>query len=272
MDRRRFIGALATFSLHTCVAAPALGQGGAPAPGAPALRVGAFAANPPWEFRQESGEIVGFEVDLVRDVARRLGREATFVNMQFQGLFPAVSSGQVDMAISSVTITPERLKSLSFAQPYYDSDQALAVRAGAALRSLENMRRKVVGVVSASTGDIWTREHRERLGFAEVRRYPGLNEALLDLGAGRIDGFVSDIPALLYFRASQKAAIDVAQRIPTGERYSVMLAKGSPLLGPVDRAIGEMKQDGTLASIHRKWFGVEPDPATSTARVLPVPN
>ena len=91
------------------------------------LTVGANIGNVPWEFQDASGEIVGFEVDLVNEVAKRLGKTVAFENIPFNGLFPAVQSGRINMAVSSITITPKRLESVSFAQPYYDSDQSLTV-------------------------------------------------------------------------------------------------------------------------------------------------
>ena len=96
------------------------------------LVVGANVGNVPWEFQDESGKFVGFEVELVQKAAEGMGMTVRFENIPFNGLFPAVQSQRVAAAISSITITPARLQSLSFTQPYYDSDQSLAVLAGKA--------------------------------------------------------------------------------------------------------------------------------------------
>ena len=92
------------------------------------LKVGANVGNVPWEFQNEKGEIVGFEIDLAQELGKRLNMNVSIVNIPFNGLFAAVQSGQIDAAVSSITITKKRLESVSFAQPYYDSDQSLAVR------------------------------------------------------------------------------------------------------------------------------------------------
>ena len=133
------------------------------------------------------------------------------------------------------------------------------------------MAGKVVGVDTASTGDMWATQHQAEDKFADVRRYEGLNPAMLDLAAGRIDGYVSDIPALLYY-VKDKPQFAVVQRIKTTEQYSVMMAKGSPLVAKIDGVITAMKKDGSLAAIHKTWFGTEPDPALATATVLPIPT
>ena len=235
------------------------------------LKVGANVGNLPWEFQDAKGDIVGFEVDLMKEVAKRLGDDVTLVNIPFTGLFAAVQSGQIDAAVSSITITPKRLASVSFAQPYYDSDQSLTVMAKSGITDLKGMAGKVVGVDTGSTGDIYATQHQAEDKFAEVRRYAGLAPAMLALAAGRIDGYVSDIPALQYY-IKDKPAYKVVERIPTGERYSVMFAKDSPLVGKVDAVLTTLKSEGFIAKLHEKWFGVAPDASTSTVMKAEIPK
>ncbi len=234
------------------------------------LTVGANVGNVPWEFQDASGAFVGFEVELVRKVAEGLGKTVEFVNIPFNGLFPAVQSGRVNAAISSITITPARLQSLSFSQPYYDSDQSLTVLARGGPAGLAGMAGKVVGVDTASTGDQWATAHQAEYKFAEIKRYEGLAPAMLDLQAGRIDGYISDIPAVQYY-IRDKPVFRVADRIPTGEKYGVMFAKAAPLAGQFNAEITKLKEAGFLAELHQKWFGAAPAPGSSTVTVLPMP-
>ncbi len=252
----------------------ALGLAAASSPAARAaetLKVGANIGNVPWEFQDAKGETVGFEVDLMKEVAKRLGDEVTFVNIPFTGLFAAVQSGQIDAAVSSITITPKRLGSVAFAQPYYDSDQSLTVLAKSGIADLKGMAGKVVGVDTGSTGDIYATAHQAEEKVSEIRRYEGLAPAMLDLAAGRIDGYISDIPALQYY-VRDKPAYKVVERIPTGERYSIMFAKGSPLVGKVDAVLTTLKAEGFLAKLHQTWFGVAPDPSTTTVMKAEIPK
>ncbi len=236
-----------------------------------AIRVGANVGNVPWEFQNEKGEIVGFEIDLMNEVGKRLKRPVQFVNIPFQGLFAAVQSGQIDAATSSITITQKRLESVSFAQPYYDSDQSLTVTKASGIKGLEGMKGKTVGVDTGSTGDMWATANQAKTGIKEIRRFEGLNPAMLDLAAGRLDGYISDIPALLYY-VKDKPQFAVVERIKTTEQYSVMFAKDSPLAPKVNEAITAMKQDGTMAKLHETWFGAAPDPDTTTAKVAEMPK
>jgi polar amino acid transport system substrate-binding protein len=223
----------------------------------------------PWEFQDASGAFVGFEVDLVDAVAERLGREYEIVNIPFNGLFSAVQSGRIDIAISSITITDERLQSVSFAQPYYDSDQSLTTAEGGP-QSLEEMEGVTVGVDTGSTGDMWATENAEQYGFADIRRYEGLAPAMLDLEAGRIDGYISDIPALLYY-TKDKPNLNVVQRIETGEKYSMMFAHGAELASEVNDILTTLKEEGVIQDLHEKWFGAAPEEGTSTATVMDMP-
>ena len=259
---RRFALALA---LGMAAAAPSAARA------AETLKVGANIGNVPWEFQDAKGETVGFEVDLMKEVAKRLGDDVTFVNIPFTGLFAAVQSGQIDAAVSSITITPKRLGSVSFAQPYYDSDQSLTVLAKSGIADLKGMAGKVVGVDTGSTGDIYATAHQAEDKVSEIRRYEGLAPAMLDLAAGRIDGYVSDIPALQYY-VRDKPAYKVVERIPTGERYSIMFAKGSPLVEKVDAVLTTLKAEGFLAKLHGTWFGVAPDPSTTTVMKAEIPK
>ncbi|WP_336739298.1 transporter substrate-binding domain-containing protein [Aureimonas altamirensis] len=246
---------IAAFALIAAIASPAAAK---------TLTVGANVGNVPWEFQNEQSEVVGFEVDLVQEVARRLGYdEVKIENIPFNGLFSAVQSGRIDAAISSITITAKRLESVSFAQPYYDSDQSLSVLESSGITGLSGLSGKVVGVDTGSTGDMWATEHQAEYGISDIRRFEGLSPAMLDLAAGRIDGYVSDIPAVEYY-IKDKPQYAVVERIRTGEQYSIMFAKDSPLAAEATKAIGEMKSDGFMAKLHETWFGSAPDATTST--------
>lgn len=235
------------------------------------MKVGANIGNVPWEFQDASGNMVGFEIDLVTEVAKRLGKEAKIENIPFNGLFSAVQSGQIDAAVSSITITRKRLLSVSFAQPYYDSDQSLTVTTASGLKSLDDLKGKVVGVDTGSTGDMWATENQAKYGIAEIRKFEGLAPAMLDLEAGRLDGYISDIPALQYY-VKDKPQFAVIQRIPTGEQYSIMFAKDSPLAADTNKILSDLKKEGFIANLHQKWFGAKAEDTTSTVQERDMPK
>ena len=181
-----------------------------------------------------------------------------------------MQSGRIDIAISSITVTDRRLESVAFVQPYYDSAQSLTVDSQSDIASLDGMRDKVVAVDTGSTGDIWTTANTSRYDFAEIRRFEGIVPAMLDVQSGRVDGYISDIPGLEYF-IRDKPYFTVVQRIETGERYSMILARGNPLADQVNDVISELKRSGFVAQLHREWFGSEPLPDSSTVSVIDRP-
>lgn len=231
------------------------------------LTIGANIGNVPWEFQNAEGQFVGFELDLVREVAARLGKSVEIVNIPFNGLFSAVQSGRIDIAVSSISITQKRLASVAFAQPYYDSAQSLTVAEGNSAKSLADMRDKVIGVDTGSTGDMWATANQATYGFADIRRFEGLAPAMLDMQTGRIDGYLSDIPALEYF-IKDKPYFKIIERIETGERYSMMFARKNPLVQEVDTVISELKREGYVAELHEKWFGTVAAESSSTVKVI----
>ncbi len=232
--------------------------------------VGANIGNVPWEFQDTTGKFVGFEIDLVNEIGLLLDRKIEIINIPFNGLFAAVQSGRVDIAISSIGITPKRLESMSFTQPYYDSDQSLTTVKGNGIESLNDLRNKIIAVDTGSTGDIWATENKQKYGFAEIRRYEGLAPAMLDVVIGRVKGYISDIPALLYY-TKDKPNLVVVERIPTGGRYSLMMGKNKPLVDQANKAITSLKLAGVVNTLHAKWFGALAEEATSTVRVVPMP-
>lgn len=235
------------------------------------LAVGANIGNVPWEFQNSDGEFVGFEIDLAKEVADRMGKSIEIVNIPFNGLFAAVQSGRINIAISSITITEKRLRSVSFAQPYYDSAQSLTVLARNSASSLDDMNGKTIGVDTGSTGDMWTTANQERYGFADIRRFEGLAPAMLDMQTGRLDGYISDIPALEYF-IKGKGHYKIIERIETGESYSMMFARNDPLSDEVNEVIGQLKREGFVAELHEKWFGSVPAESSSTVVISDKPQ
>jgi polar amino acid transport system substrate-binding protein len=234
------------------------------------LEVGAYPTNPPWEYKNDQNEFVGFEVDLVKEIARRINVDLNIQNLGFQALFAATSSGRIDMAISTITITNERLQNQAFTQGYFDSDMALVARTGGP-DSEQALKGKVVGALASSTGEKWAKENQAKLDFSDYRSYPDYQGLLLDVQNGRLDAGVSDYLGLEYATANMNG-VGVTHRIVTGDRYGIMMPKGSPWLAKVNAAISDIKRDGTLAKIHEKWLETKPGSGTSTVTVLPIPK
>ncbi|MFC5991352.1 ABC transporter substrate-binding protein [Limoniibacter endophyticus] len=233
--------------------------------------LGAYPSNPPWEFKNERGQFEGFEIDVAQEVVKRLGMELEISDLGFQALFAATSSGRIDGAVSSISINNDRLQTQSFTQPYYDSDGTIVGREASDIASLEDLKDKTIGVVAATTGAKWAEENREKYGIGNVTSYSAQQDLLLDVRNGRIDGGAGELAGFQY-AMTKTPGLKILVRIPTGERFAMMMKKDHPLLEKVNAALTEMKQDGTMIGIHKKWFGVEPTPDTSTVTPSDLPK
>ncbi len=258
-------------NLLLLAAAIGIAAGPATAYAADVLNVASYPNNPPFEFKAESGNFEGFEVDIVTEAAKRIGMTVDIQGYDFQPLFAATSSGRADVAISSITITAERLGSQSFTQPYYDSDMGIAARTDGAVKGMADLKGKIVGVLSGSTGEKYANENKDAQGFSEVKGYNTQQDVLLDLAAGRVDGVVSDVPGMEYAFTKMKD-LAVVERIKTGEQYGLMVTKDSPLLEKLNGALTDMKKDGALQAIHKKWFGTDAPAGSSTVTEAPMPK
>lgn len=262
INRRLLAGAVTGLALGLA-ALPSLAQ--------EVLRVGSYPANPPWENLTENGDFVGLEVDIVNEVAGRIGRTTEIEGYDFRALFVATASNRVDIVISSLTITDERLESQSFTQPYVEGALGIGVRSGSEIDSLEDLRGMRIGTIATSFPEAWVNERAEELGFASNNSYDTTANMLTDLLAGRVDAVVNDVVGLRY-AFGQMSGLEVTHEIVTGERFAMMMPKDSPLLQDVNDAISAMKEDGTMAALYERWLGAAPAEGSLTVTPLPIPT
>ncbi len=263
--RRQTLAGFALAALATLSAVPALA--------ADALKIGSYPANPPWEFKNEAGAFEGFEVDIIEEIAARLGTTAEITGLDFRALFVATASRRVDAVISSLSITEERLQAQSFTQPYFSGALGVAAKAGTDIAGLEDLSGKRIGSIATSFPESWIKEREGELGYKSYASYDSTANLLTDLRSGRIDVAVNDIVGLRYaFTQANMADLQVAFDIPTGDEFAIMMPKNSEHLQAFNDAISAMKEDGTMATIYETWFGQAPAEGSLTVTPLPIPT
>jgi len=234
------------------------------------LRVGAYPNNKPWEFYDSAGQLVGFDIDMVEAIGHRLNMRLDFMPMPFRDLFASLAEGRIDVAVSSITITSERAGRFDFSQAYYRTSQGIVAMKGTDIRSLADLKGQRVTAEAGSTNEQWLTANRERYGFGPTVASEGIDQALALLQTGKVDAYFGDLPALLY-QLLKRPDLAVIARLPTDDSYGLLLARGSPLTTRLDDALGAIKKDGTLAKIHEKWFGSQPEPGSPVTTVLKRP-
>lgn len=220
------------------------------------LTVGSDVAYPPFEFEDEkTQEIVGFDVDLIKEIGKRIGLEVKIQPAAFDTIIQALNAKKFDCVVSAMTITEERLEQVNFSDPYIDSDQSVAVKKGSQIKSLEDLNGKIVGVQRGTTGELKAQELKEKYGIKEIKSYDDTLMAFEDLKAGRVDAVVNDYPVTAYL-VKKDPVFEIVAKIPTGEKYGIAVRKDSEeLLKAINKALAEIKEDGTYDRIYKKWFG-----------------
>lgn len=229
------------------------------------LEVGSDIPFPPFEFRR-GGEETGFDVELVEEIASRLGLEVTWVDTAFDTIFTQLAGGRFDMVASATTITPERAEQVNFTEPYYFAQQSLSINREETpdIQSTDDLGEgDSVAVQEGTTGEEWARENLEPNGV-EIVTFPEAPDTYTALEAGRVTGVIFDEPSAVE-EAGKRPSLEVVEAIDTDEEYGFPVNPNNPeLLDAVNQALQEMIDDGTYQSIYEEWF---PDaPAGSVAQ------
>ncbi len=262
----RRIGALALVAgvLAAC------GKQDSAAPAAPAARVytvGTDAAYAPFESQNEKGEIVGFDIDVVRAVAAKAGIEVKFVNTPWEGIFNALKQGDRDLLVSSITITDERKQSMDFSAPYFDAHQLIAVRGDSKVARFDDLKTLRVGVQTGTTGDE-TITKLQGKNSTDIKRFESTPLALKELEAGGIDAVVADNGVVINYVANNGAnrfkTVNDPAFVP--EQYGIAVRKGdAALLAKIDQGLAAIRADGSYDRIYAKYLGLAAPAAASTA-------
>jgi len=222
------------------------------------LRVGMDASFPPFEYVDEGRGLVGFDVDLAREVAARLGVEAQFVaNLPYDGLYDALTAGRVDVAISALYVDPSRTAAFAYSAPYFDAGQVLVVAEGTeGIGGMEDLAGRVLAVEFGSEGDVVARAWERRLVGLLVLPCETADEALAGVTEGEADAALVDHLSALAWAGGR---LQVVEEMVTEEPYAVAVRREDRgLLRAVDEALADMEADGTLARLRRRWFSSTP--------------
>lgn len=217
------------------------------------LIMGTNAEFEPFEYR-EGGEIVGFDVDMAKEIAKDQAKELQIEDMNFDSLIAALTTGKIDMAVAGMTITDERKKEADFSDPYYSATQVIIVlKDGATVKSAADLAGKKIGVQEGTTGDLYVSD-QENVPDAEVSRFKKGIDAALDLANGRVDAVVIDEkPAMKIVESNDKLMI--LDEALTKEEYAIAVKKGNTeLVNAINKTLARIKEDGTYLEIMKKFL------------------
>ncbi|MEU8250518.1 ABC transporter substrate-binding protein [Nonomuraea sp. NPDC048916] len=215
----------------------------------------------PFQFKDDSGKIVGFDVDIIDLAAKKLGVTQEIVDIDFAVIKSgaAMAAKKCDVAAAGMTITEERKANIDFSVPYFDATQALLAKKGTGATSLDDVKAKnlKLGAQASTTGLDYVKKN----GF-DPTEYADSPKELLALQSGQADVIVQDLPVVLTWLKKPEIAekFELIASLDTGEQYGVGLKKGADpvLLKTINETIEAAKADGTYEQIFVKWFGKKP--------------
>lgn len=246
----------------------------APAPAPPKVYVvGTDAAYAPFESQNEKGEIVGFDIDVVKAIATKGGFEVKFVNTPWEGIFNALNQGDRDLIVSAVTITDERKQTMDFSNPYFDAAQLIAVKATSKVTKFDDLKKLKVGVQTGTTGEEAIAKLQGKTS-ANIKRFESTPLALKELEAGGVDAVVADNGVVIHYVNNNGGAKfkTVADATFVPEQYGLPVKKGNTeLLEKINKGLADIKADGTYDKIYTQYFGAPPAASAAPAAATAAP-
>jgi ABC-type amino acid transport substrate-binding protein len=218
------------------------------------MRVGMDASYPPFEYFDEEGHLIGFDVDLARELGRRFGVDVEFVIISFDGLYDALRVERIDVILSALPLDLRLTEDVAYSHPYFNAGQVLVVREEEnELSSVGHLEARKVGVEWGSMGDVEARQLQRRMDF-ELFPYPTPQEALTSLVDGETDAVIMDTVSVYQF-SRQRAGTKIAGPPITDEPYVIATVLGSYILQErLNEAILDMSASGYLDQLKVEWF------------------
>ncbi len=214
------------------------------------LYVGTNAEFPPFEYL-DKGDIVGFDIDLVKAIGNKLGMDVVIKDMSFDGLIPALETNKVDVVIAGMTATDERKIAVNFSNPYYTANQVIILKDdNKDIKTFDDLNGKLVGVMLGFTGDVVVSEMKN----VESKKYNASFAAIMELQNNKIDAVVLDSETALNYLKNNKG-LKLADTSGEPEEYAIAISKkNTELLNKINTALDELKKDGTYESLLKKYM------------------
>jgi ABC-type amino acid transport substrate-binding protein len=217
------------------------------------LQVGSDIPYKPFEFGDPPYQ--GFDVDLVNAIAKKMGLEARFIKTPYDTIYRNLAQGKFDMVASAATITPDREKEVDFSDPYFPADQSLMVKRGSAIKTVDDLKGKVVGAQLGTTGAAYA---KDKTDAKTVRTYDLIDDAFNALGAGQVEAVINDCPVSKFAEKAHKDLV-VVRSIPTNERYGFAFPSDSDELRvEFNKQLAKVKEEGTVGKLQKQWLGTTP--------------
>lgn len=227
------------------------------------LKVAVEGTYPPFNYKdQNTNELVGFDVDVAKLVAAKLGVKPEFVTTEWSGILAGLSAGKYDVIVNQVGITDKRQEAFDFSYPYTLSSPQLIIRKNEqrTFKTLDDLKGKNLGL---GQGTNYEQKARAVPGI-NVKAYPGAPEYLRDLADGRIDAALNDSLMVAYLLKTSQLPLKASATLGDVEKMGIPFRKGNPeFKAAINKALADAIADGSFKQVSVKWFGVDVSKAPS---------
>jgi len=220
--------------------------------------VGTSADFPPFEYKDENGTIVGFDVDMITTILISQGYEVEVRDILWETLIPALETGQIDVIVAGMSITDERKQQVDFSEPYFNADLSVLIKAGSGIvvNNVSDLANLTVGVQTGTTGDTWVFENLVNVSLTpenKYKRYETYDLAVLDLKNGNVQILVLDKPVAQVF--AEDNTLQVAYTIISEDNYGIAVKKGNTeLLQKINQGLADLKASEDWNELVLKYF------------------
>lgn len=222
------------------------------------LIVGSDCDYPPFTYL-DGEHAAGFEYEVITAVGKAVGLEVEYhTPLKFDTLVALVATnGTIDVAMSAITIDPDREETVDFTDPYFDSNQSVTVLKDSSYEKVEDLAGKNIAVQSGTTGEAWAKEN---IDDAQVTAFDEAPAAMAALQAGKADAVVIDLPVAVELLQQSYDTCHIIAEVPTGEQYGIAVSKDNPgLTELLNIGLKAIRDDGTYDDIYDKYFSVDDD-------------
>jgi len=215
--------------------------------------VGTESTYPPYEFRDEQGNLVGFDIDLMNIIAEKLGKKIDWQDMAFDALIPTLIAKRIDMIIAGMSITEERAQRVAFTKPYEISVSAFIARADSEINSIESLKGKSIAVQIGTVQEAYA----HAIEGAEVKTYQKFDDCAREVSLGRADAALMDIPVAREFVNQKdfagKIKIAFEQVITEGGKAIALNLSDKDVADKISEIFDELEENGELEKLRSKW-------------------
>lgn len=211
----------------------------------------------PMGFRDDSGKIVGFDIDMAEAVSKEIGVPIEFKPIDWASKETELNSGRIDCIWNGFTKTPERTKKLAFTKPYMDNIQVYAVLNDSAVKTPEDLKGKKISIQEASTAETaLNRDENFKKSFSEIKAYPDLTACFMDLESGRCDAVLADSVLIEYYMTKKPGQFKELEGVVSKDTFSIGIKKDNQaLVDLLNDGIAKVVASGEAKKISEKWFG-----------------